>query len=850
MVPLHNALLAVRLTPPALAIRAGRARGKVHYGALPVDRSFSMTALSPTRFAWLPLLFCVSLAAAEPPELTAIMADPDWIGPPVEAAWWALDGEAVYYRAKRPGEPARDTHKITLAGGGDEVLDPAALALIDGPRPVFNASRTAAVFVRDGDVLLRETASGRLRRLTGSADAESDAAFSTGDHAVHYFAGGQWWSYDLAAGFARQLTNLQFSKDPLAEPEDELAKDQLRLFSTLAKDAEEAKASRTEQAAAAAADHGRAAIPWHLGDEWVPAGDPGEDAAGLSRASKLSPDGRWLALVVQKAGADRGQGGKMPNYVTVSGYIEIEDVRTRVGRRPPVPQRLWLLDLEKRVKHELDVTALPGITDDPLAFLDQESKEVQDKQSRTAKKPEQHEPRGLIVMGLEWNRAGTSLAVQLQAIDNKDRWLAVATPGEAQLKPRHRLHDETWINWDFNDFGWLEDDRTLWLLSEESGYNHLYTVDAERGGARQRTKGKFEVMAPERAPGSDVFYLLSNRAHPTEYDLYRLDLADDALHRLTELRGVEDFTLGPAGERLLLRYSGSYLPAQLAVLNLASGEVAKLTDTRTERYRAIDWQAPDYVAVPSTHGAPGPIWSKFYPARAGAGPRPAVLFVHGAGYTQNTHHRFPYYFREQMFHNLLTARGYHVLDMDYRASKGYGRAWRGAIYRQMGHPELDDLLDGVKWLIEERGADAERIGLYGGSYGGFMTLMAMFRAPETFKAGAALRPVTDWAHYNHGYTSRILNTPERDPQAYLKSSPIEYAAGLEGHLLIAHGMLDDNVFYQDSVRLAQRLIELEKENWELASYPLEPHGFVHAASWLDEYRRLLKLFETTIGERR
>lgn len=230
------------------------------------------------------------------------------------------------------------------------------------------------------------------------------------------------------------------------------------------------------------------------------------------------------------------------------------------------------------------------------------------------------------------------------------------------------------------------------------------------------------------------------------------------------------------------------------------------------------------------------------------GSRPAVIFVHGAGYTQNTHHRFPYYFREQMFHNLLTERGYHVLDMDFRASEGYGRDWRTAIYRQMGTPELEDLIDGVNWLITEHQVDPKRVGVYGGSYGGFMTFMAMFKAPEIFAAGAALRPVTDFRHYNHGYTSNILNTPEVDPEAHRRSAPIEFAEGLQGNLLISHGMLDDNVFYKDSVRLVQRLIELKKENWELASYPLEAHGYVHPESWLDQYRRILKLFEESIGE--
>ena len=121
----------------------------------------------------------------------------------------------------------------------------------------------------------------------------------------------------------------------------------------------------------------------------------------------------------------------------------------------------------------------------------------------------------------------------------------------------------------------------------------------------------------------------------------------------------------------------------------------------------------------------------------------------------------------------------------------------------------------------------------------------LFRS--TFAAGAALRPVTDWAHYNHGYTSNILNTPQVDPIAYRRSSPIEFASGLRGSLLICHGIIDDNVLFEDSVRLWQRLLELHKTDTEFAPYPMERHGFTHADSWLDEYSRIDRLFETKLG---
>ena len=219
------------------------------------------------------------------------------------------------------------------------------------------------------------------------------------------------------------------------------------------------------------------------------------------------------------------------------------------------------------------------------------------------------------------------------------------------------------------------------------------------------------------------------------------------------------------------------------------------------------------------------------------------MFVHGAGYLQNAHRYWSTYYREYMFHNLLASMGYVVLDADYRASAGYGRDWRTAIYRHMGGKDLDDVVDGARYLVDTQRVDPGRIGVYGGSYGGFITLMALFTSPDTFAAGAALRPVTDWAHYNHGYTGSILNEPQDDAAAYRQSSPIYFAGGLKGALLICHGLVDTNVHVQDSIRLAQRLIELRKTNWELALYPVENHAFEQETSWADEYKRILALFE-------
>lgn len=770
--------------------------------------------------------------------LEQIMQDPDWIGAPVEQAWWAWDGDRVYYRMKAQGSELRELHEISLDSGNDQNIAPQSWGEADGNRLSYDQQRQRAVFIRDGDVFVRDLSDGALRQLTRTSAAERSPRFSLDGSQVYFQRGQDWFRYDLAAGLESALTQLQFAADPNTASDDALEKMQLRLFHTLREQERNSELQREQLTQRREDDASLSVAPWYLGAGWSPQG------------SELSPDGRWLLVVVQAASHDDGQTGKMPRYVTRSGYVDIEDVRPRVGRNLPAAQSLWLLDLQQHEKTDISYAELPGITEDVLAFLKSKDQSDKARKKSKAKESAEEKPRDLSVLEIQWQPQGGLAAVQLRANDNKDRWIATVDPQTGALTPRHRLHDRTWINWLFNDFGWLPDGQSLWFMSEESGYSHFYTLALNGKKAKALTQGKFEVMDPIISADGHYAYVLSNREHPSAYDVYRLDIAQGELTALTQMRGVEDFSLSPQQDQLLIRWSASYTPAQISVLDLSQSTASprQLTDTRCDDYRALSWQQPEILGVPSSHGDE-PIWSKFYPVQGRfQGPRPIVLFVHGAGYTQNTHYKFPYYFREQMFHNLLTERGYLVLDMDYRASRGYGREWRGAIYRQMGHPELEDLIDGVNWLVREHGGDPNRVGVYGGSYGGFMSLMAMFRAPEVFHAGAALRPVTDWAHYNHGYTSNILNTPEQDPEAYLRSSPIEFADALQGHLLIAHGMLDDNVFFQDSVRLAQRLIELKKSNWELAPYPMEPHGFIYAESWLDEYRRIYRLFDQTISD--
>ena len=793
-----------------------------------------MTARIPLRSALLVALLAAaaggaSAQSAGPGVLDTIMSDPDWIGNGVERAWWSWDGAQALYQRKRDGATIRDTWSAPVAGGAPARVADAARAGLDGADPAYDATHARMAFARNGDLFVRDLRSGALTQLTRT-DAEESRPQWSRDGGLVWRAGNDWYRWTATTG-AVQASNVVAGDDPAKKPADDDLRDrQLRLLDTLRDDRARRDAAREQDAAWRRADPTRAPAPAYLGK--------GVEIAD----SALSPDGRWLLVVTTAKGADAGQAGKMPKYVTESGYEESEETRTRVDRNPPLAHALWLVDVAAAKATELKFDPLPGIAVDPLAELRKAAKQDPLKGNRPVRIETDGDGTG---PAIHWSDDGARAAVLVRAIDNKDRWIAVVDPAAATLQSRHRLHDDAWINWNFNDFGWLPDARTLWYLSEESGYSHLYVNDG--GKPRALTSGKWEASAPALSADGKRFRFLCNRAWPGDYEVCDVPVAGGAVRELTALDGVEDFSESPDGKRLLVRYSGSYLPPQIAVVDAGGGDAKPLTDTRSETFRSIDWVRPQYVEVPSRHGA-GVIRGKFYGPKTYEPGRkyPIVMFVHGAGYLQNVSARYPAYFREQMFHDLLVRRGYLVLDLDYRASEGYGRDWRTAIYRHMGEPELQDYLDGLDWLVANRQGDRDRAGIYGGSYGGFMTFMALFKSPGTFKAGAALRPVADWSQYNHEYTSNILNTPTLDPEAYKRSSPIEFAAGLQDELLICHGMIDDNVFFRDSVVMTQKLIELHKAKWQIAPYPMERHGFVHPDAWYDEYRRILELFERTL----
>ncbi|WP_028295375.1 S9 family peptidase [Olivibacter sitiensis] len=766
-----------------------------------------------------------------------IMRDPKWMGTSPSNVYWGEEGK-VYFNWNPNADIQESLYSIELKD-----RQPKKVSIEEQRKQIRGAVYTKKgdkiYFERDGDLFSKETKSGTEKQLTKTIDRESMPVLSADERFLSFRKGEDLYALDLTGGDLIQLSYIKKGsggnprerggmpgRERGGENEQEkwLKEQQAELFDVL----KDRKKQRD------AADSLRRLL---RPDEIKGIAIGAEEQV---RSLGVSPDLRYVTVFTYSA-ATGNKNTIIPNFVTASGFTEDMPGRTKVGEQP-ASGKGYIYDREKDSVVVVDVKQLPGIYDIPAFYADYpgEKKKLEEKK----------EPRKINMGSVNWNPSGSAAIFTFTALDHKDKWLMKYVPATGAWSLVDRQHDDAWIagpgigGRGGGTLDWL-DENTIYFQSEATGYSHLYTVNVLSGERKQLTAGNFEVQSVQLSRDKKFFYLEANKEHPGITHFYKLPVGGGEPQQITSMKGGNEVTLSPDEKWLAIRYSYSNKPWELYLQeNKAGAKAEQVTESLTEEFKAYAWKEPEVISFKNRHNED--IYARVYVPEKPKASHPAVIFVHGAGYLQNVHYWWSSYFREYMFHNLLTDLGYTVLDIDYNGSAGYGRNIRTGIYRHMGGKDLSDQVDGAKLLVDKYGVNAKNIGLYGGSYGGFITLMAMFNEPEVFAAGAGLRSVTDWAHYNHGYTSNILNEPFNDPKAYELSSPINFAAGLKGHLLMCHGMVDVNVHFQDIVRVSQRLIELGKDNWELAVYPVEDHGFVEPSSWTDEYKRILKLFETNL----
>jgi dipeptidyl aminopeptidase/acylaminoacyl peptidase len=758
--------------------------------------------------------------AAAPFALTVdnIMRGPDLVGYAPDNLRWSADSKTLYFDWRRPGEDEASTYSVGGGGGSPVKLNDEQKTHVPPANGRWDKARKRVVFADRGDIVLLD-ADGTRHMITRTTAAESGPRWARHDTAITYVRDGNLYLVPVDGAGVQQLTdNGPKKQEPRLTDSQKFLRDQEETLLDAVKEAREKKQKAEDKEK----------------ENKLPALELQDRQAAADLM--LSPDDVHVFVLI----AERPAGARtvvVPSWVNETGYVEDIPGRTAVG---DTQNRLLLavinLKTGKSVWADASFAAPP-----------------QEATAATGARKAERKVRWSLPHVSEDGKFAVAAA---RAADNKDRWYVLVDPETGKTRVVDALHDDAWIRAAGGGFGvsgveFLPDDKRIWFLSERDGWMHLYTLDVSDPAARpkQLTSGSWEVTAASLARDGRRFYITTTEVHPGERHLYSVPVDGGTRTRITSMTGSNQADVSADDSTLGLIYSYSTKPPEVYVMpNTPGAPAQQVTTSPTPEWRSFKWIDPQVITFKARDGAG--VYARLYtPEMIGARRdplHPGVVFVHGAGYLQNAHKYWSEYPREYMFNNLLASRGYVVLDVDYRASAGYGRDWRTAIYRHMGGKDLDDIVDGARYLSAKEQVNPKRIGVYGGSYGGFITLMAMFATPDVFAAGAALRPVTDWAHYNHGYTSNILNVPQTDADAYRQSSPIYFADRLKGALLICHGMVDTNVLFQDSVRLVERLIELHKENWEFAPYPVENHAFVRNSSWADEYKRILKLFDDNL----
>jgi dipeptidyl aminopeptidase/acylaminoacyl peptidase len=533
------------------------------------------------------------------------------------------------------------------------------------------------------------------------------------------------------------------------------------------------------------------------------------DAEGGTLASYTwSPDGKWFTYTLR-----RGQTRQLPLTNYSGRFVSARPFNRDVAGDQPSEFTLYVIPAEGGKAKQVDLGA--------------------DRNRGT-------------LQGLRWSDDGKRFVAAFFPANWKTRTLLVTDVATAKAKPVFQEKDDRWVDYGYADFS--PDGKTLLFTSERDGFAHLYTLDLQAQDAKpkQITEGKWEIHSERFSDDpywvGEHIYFNSTEVSTAERHTYRIRPDGTGKQKLSTREGLNIGVPSQDGKHMAWRYADLNNPLDLWV----DGE--RVTKSPQPEFYKYKWPETAFVEFPA-RGDKAIVKAKIllppgYKLNDRSGKKwPSVFFIHGAGYATSVLKQWGSYQDVRFAYNTYLAdRGYVVVDLDYRGSTGYGRDWRSGVYLHMGGPDLDDVLGGVDYLAKLGNIDMNRLGIWGVSYGGFMTDMALFLSPGTFKAGSAWAAVNDWENYNAGYTTQRLNTPESNPEAYRRSSPIYFSQNLKDKLLIVHGMVDDNVLFQDAVQLTEKLIR-EGKDFAHIYYPQESHGFVRDETWIDAFRRTTEWFD-------
>lgn len=757
-------------------------------------------------------------------DLKQIMSGTDFVGQSPESFYWSLDGQSIYFYWNPDNQLGSSLYQFDLKSKQYHKLsDSMAVNTVFYDRS--QAAFPQQVMSDEGVLWSVDKKDGSRKIHLQTRDGVFNVQRTSNPDVVVFQQGNQVFSCELKSGSVHQLTNFSATSSGKTKKDSTfLEQQQVELFEFV--QSKNAQNSYLEKQAK------NIRFPF-----------PKEQVIGTANWGEIQVDPSLSYALFRISERTEEKATSVEQFITNDGYTKHQMAREKVSDEEP-NQKMGLYSLRKDTLIWLDFSLLSDIRLKPAYLREKDTSKYYPKD------------RSIFLHAVKFSQVSSIALCDVRSSDNKDRWIVCIDIAKSTVKELEHQHDEAWIggpgisSWNEADanMDWIVDGRSFYFQSEETGYSKVYAYDLILGKKWcLMPMDKIEVYQTQLAKDHKSLYIeytICQTGLTGNHSFGSLDIQAMKLVPYAQLgKGFNEVLLSPSETFLAVRQSFGNHPWELYVKenNPSKSDLLQITHSTTDAFESYRWIDPKVISFKASDGID--VFARIYEPEVARKNGAAVLFVHGAGYLQNAHHYWSNYYREYMFHHLLREQGYTVLDVDYRASEGYGRDYRTAIYRHMGGRDLTDFIDAKDFLVKNYGIDSTRVGIYGGSYGGFITLMALLTKPNEFACGAALRSVTDWAHYNHEYTSNILNYPETDPEAYRRSSPIYFANNLQDPLLMLHGMVDDNVQFQDVVRLSQRFIELGKKDWNLAVFPVESHGFKEAYSWYDEYRRIFELFE-------
>ena len=534
-------------------------------------------------FLFFLLFFFQSFGQQKLDKLTVekIMRDPNWIGTSPSNIQWSNDGKNIYFNWNPEKALADSLYYITLSNKTPVKVTPAEIRVFRATgNYVYNTSRSAYVLAKDGDIFYTELKTGKTKRITQTADAETNPQFSFNDTKIAYTRNQNLYAWDIASGETIQLTNLQTGTAAAAPPttgfagrgnnqaasnsnassnpqEDWLKNDQLAYFEVLK--------SRKEKR-----DKGEAynkTIP--KAKELRNINIEDKALQGLS----LSPDGRFISYRLFKA-ATGAKTTIVPSYVTETGFTTDIPARTKVGTLPGTSE-FFIYDRERDTVFAVKIdSTFPGIRDLP-DYVKDYPKQLEQRNKRPSN-------RAVTFNSFVWSPNGANAVLEIRSTDNKDRWLMLWDTATRKLKLLDRQRDEAWIGGPGIGFGrnigWI-DDNTVWFQSEATGYSHLYTINVKTNERKALTSGKYEVQQAQLSNDKKFFYIITNEVHPGEQHFYRLTIADGKKERITTMTGANQVTVSPDEKYLAVLYSYSTKPWELYLQeNKPGGKIEQITN--------------------------------------------------------------------------------------------------------------------------------------------------------------------------------------------------------------------------------------------------------------------------------